>query len=204
MTEGIIYFLRRSAVCVFVCLSVCSLVFYQHIKCWTSFLFWHGRLSVEFVGQLHFVIMSVHNRAQFAWRTNEVASLSLGFDKIRSLLILVSKQTSPSAEVYTVISMNISYSSAMSLYVHLVLSEEENTNTRSNTLRELLSFKPSSLKFENLERRMRHRPQNCTATLARPAQVCAMSCIHVCVLCCFCRGIRFTQALAWLQACVEN
>jgi len=88
--------------------------------------------------------------------------------------------------------MNISCWPAVSLYVHLVLSEEEPTNARSNTIRELLSFTHSSLKFENLERRMRRRPQNCTASLARPAQVCAMNCIHVCVLCWFCRGIRFT------------
>jgi hypothetical protein len=84
--------------------------------------------------------MPVPNRAQFAWRPNALLvvlsaaiSFSLGFDKIRSLLVLISKQTSPSAEVHRVISMNVRCSPAVSLYAHLVLSAEEPTNTLSNS-----------------------------------------------------------------------
>ena len=47
------------------------------------------------------------------------------------------------------------------------------------TLRHILSFKPSSLEFENVEGAMRLGRPNWTATHARPAQGCAMNCIHV-------------------------
>jgi hypothetical protein len=76
--------------------------------------------------------------------------------------------------------MNISFSPAVSLYVHLVLSEEEPTNARSNTIRELLSFKPSSFKIresvtKNATPSTKFYRNTCTASASLRNE------LHICV-----------------------